>query len=402
MSEIPVHLTPALGAVVEQARGLEDDALIDELLQAEEAIRSAQARRAALIAVVQERVHAAGYRVDGTADQVAVVLGVSPRAADHLLGDAIALVGRPMVWGAVYDGFIDQRKGLLIVQGLEGFDGLPRAQMERDAIAYAQSHTAHELRRYLIKLTCDGDPGDIFRKEAVDRRGVSIFPAGHGMADVSARLSLEHAEMFFQRLTALAQKDDCPDPYGQGADRTLDQCRADALVGFLEDTTEVSVHVDVTISADALIGEHHRDAMLGRHGAIPASLARHLAWSPDARWRRLVTDPLTGALIDCNAEVYKVPDRVKRAVRLRDRTCRFPGCTRPAEFTDTDHIHPWRTGGKTTAVNLAALCRRHHLIKTHSAWQVQQASQGNRHITHWTGPLGTRHTTTAATYHRRD
>ena len=60
MSEIPVHLTPALGAVVEQARGLEDDALIDELLQAEEAIRSAQARRAALIAVVQERVHAAG------------------------------------------------------------------------------------------------------------------------------------------------------------------------------------------------------------------------------------------------------------------------------------------------------------------------------------------------------
>ena len=402
MSEIPVHLTPALGAVVEQARGLEDDALIDELLQAEEAIRSAQARRAALIAVVQERVHAAGYRVDGTADQVAVVLGVSPRAADHLLGDAIALVGRPMVWGAVYDGFIDQRKGLLIVQGLEGFDGLPRAQMERDAIAYAQSHTAHELRRYLIKLACDGDPGDIFRKEAVDRRGVSIFPAGHGMADVSARLSLEHAEMFFQRLTALAQKDDCPDPYGQGADRTLDQCRADALVGFLENTTEVSVHVDVAISADALIGEDHRDAMLGRHGAIPASLARLLAWSPDARWRRLVTDPLTGALIDCNAEVYKVPDRVKRAVRLRDRTCRFPGCTRPAEYTDTDHIHPWSVGGKTKAGNLAALCRRHHLVKTHSAWKVQQPSQGNRHIMHWTGPLGTRHTTTAATYHRRD
>ena len=267
--------------------------------------------------------------MDGTADQVAVVLGVSPRSADHLLGDAIALVGRPLVWGAVYDAMIDQRKGLLIVQGLEGFDGLPRAQMERDAIAYAQSHTAHELRRYLIKLACDGDPGDIFRKEAVDRRGVSIFPAGHGMADVSARLSLEHAEMFFQRLTALAQKDDCPDPYGQGADRTLDQCRADALVGFLEDTTEVSVHVDVTISADALIGEDHRDAMLGSHGAIPASLARLLAWSPDARWRRLVTDPLTGALIDCNAEVYKVPDRVKRAVRLRDRTCRFPGLYPP-------------------------------------------------------------------------
>ena len=402
MSEIPPVLTPALGAVVGRARGLDDDALVEELLQAEEAIRAAQARRAAVIAVVQERVHAAGYRVDGTADQVAVVLGVSPRSADHLLDDAVALVSRPQVWDAVHDALIDTRKGLLIVQGLEGFDGLPRARMEADAIAYAQTHTAHELRRYLIRLACDDDPGEIFRKQALDRRGVSIFPAGHGMADVSARLSLEHAEILYQRLTALATRDDCPDPYGQGEQRSLDQRRADALVGFLDDTTQVHVHVDVAITADTLIGQDHRDALMGKHGAIPASLARHLAWSPDARWRRLVTDPLTGSLIDANAEVYKVPDRIKRAVRLRDRVCRFPGCTRPAEYTDTDHIHPWSTGGKTQPANLAALCRRHHLLKTHSAWKVSKPVGDNRHIMHWTGPLGTHRTTSAATYHRRD
>ncbi len=99
-----------------------------------------------------------------------------------------------------------------------------------------------------MRLTCDGDPGEILRKEAVDARGVSIFPAGHGMADVCARLSIEHAEVFYQALTQLAGKHDCPDPYEQGQDRSLDQRRADALVGFLDTTCRLDVRVDVTIS----------------------------------------------------------------------------------------------------------------------------------------------------------
>ena len=243
--------------------------------------------------------------------------------------------------------------------------------MERDAIAYGQRHTTHQLRQYLLRLTCDGDPGEHLRKKALDDRGVSIFPAAHGMADIAARLSAEHAEIFYQALTKLAQRDDCADPHEQGDDRTLDQRRADALVGFLDTITQVDVQVNVTISANTLIGEDHRDALLGKHGVICASVARYLAWSPDARWRRLVCDPLTGALIDANAETYKIPERVKRAVRLRDRTCRFPGCHRPAEYTDTDHIVPWSKGGKTRAVDLAGECRRHHLLKTHSAWKVR-------------------------------
>ena len=289
MSEIPAVLTPALGSVVGDARELEDDALVEALREAEERVRSAQAERAALIAVVQERIAGLGRRVDATADQIAVVLEISPRSADNVLGDSLAVVSRPQVWTALFDGLIDLRKACLIVQGLDGFGGLPRVELEADAIGYAQSHTAHELRLYLMKLTCDGDPGEIFRKEALDNRGVSIFPAGHGMADVAARISIEHAEVLFQRLTALAKGDDCPDPYCQGEARTLDQRRADALVGFLDNTTEVTVHVDVTIPADALIGDDHRDALLGRHGAIPASLARYLpgprmpagaGWSP--------------------------------------------------------------------------------------------------------------------------
>lgn len=63
MSEIPTVLSPGLGAVVDGLRGLDDDGLLDELLDSERAIRSAQARRAAAVAVVQERIAALAYSV---------------------------------------------------------------------------------------------------------------------------------------------------------------------------------------------------------------------------------------------------------------------------------------------------------------------------------------------------
>lgn len=396
-----VPIPPDLQGALTAARALDDLDLVDALEARENAVRQAIASRAVIAVVVEERIESLGYPVHGAADQIAISLAVSSRSAEHLLDTAEALVDRPQVWTALAQGRIDLTKAKHILEGLETFKGIPRAEMEADAIEYGANHTPHELKLYLLRQTCDGDPGDILRKQAEDKRGVWLLPAGHGMADISARLSLEHAEIFYQALTKLAKQDDCADPYEQGGERTLSQRRADALLGFLDTITTVAVQIDVAISADALIGDDHREAYLGNRGAIPASLARYLAFSPDARWRRLVCDPLTGCLIDVNAKTYKIPERVKRVVRLRDRTCRFPGCSRPAEYTDTDHIVPWPEG-RTRAIDLAGECRRHHLVKTHSAWTVRHRRDVSTHDMIWTSPLGTQRTTFAFQYHRRD
>jgi hypothetical protein len=83
------------------------------------------------------------------------------------------------------------------------------------------------------------------------------------------------------------------------------------------------------------------------------------------------------------------PDRytpsaaLDRYVRLRDRTCQFPGCNQPAEFTDLDHRIPFATGGRTTAANLWCLCRHHHRLKHEGGWQIHPNPDG----THtWTSP----------------
>ena len=66
---------------------------------------------------------------------------------------------------------------------------------------------------------------------------------------------------------------------------------------------------------------------------------------------------------------YEVPDRIREQVILRDRTCVFPWCTRPARGCDIDHVdeydhHAEAEGrpqpGPTQTANLAALCGFHH------------------------------------------
>jgi hypothetical protein len=91
---------------------------------------------------------------------------------------------------------------------------------------------------------------------------------------------------------------------------------------------------------------------------------------------------------------YDIRDRIREQVALRDRTCVFPWCTRPARRTDVDHIvaydHDAEDQGRpqpgpTTTSNLACLCRFHHRLKTHTAWHYALLAPG---VYEWTSPHG--------------
>jgi 5-methylcytosine-specific restriction endonuclease McrA len=54
-----------------------------------------------------------------------------------------------------------------------------------------------------------------------------------------------------------------------------------------------------------------------------------------------------------------IPPPMRRALRARDKGCRFPGCTH-TRFVDGHHIKHWADGGDTSLNNLVLLCRHHH------------------------------------------
>ena len=143
------------------------------------------------------------------------------------------------------------------------------------------------------------------------------------------------------------------------------------------------VTINVTIDLPTLLNMAENPGQLSGYGPIPASLARELA--ADGNWKRFITDPTSGELLDIGRKSYRPSQHLVDFLIARDRTCRFPGCRYPAHRSDIDHVTPWDDGGKTTPENLGSLCRRHHRLKTHGGWKVTSASDGS---CEWISPNG--------------
>ena len=94
-------------------------------------------------------------------------------------------------------------------------------------------------------------------------------------------------------------------------------------------------------------------------------------------------------VIDLNEHLsgtaYETPDRLVEQSALVDETCVFPWCPRPARRTDCDHVVPHADGGSTCSCNIARLCRRHHRLKTLTAWRYVVLERGSYL---WTSPHG--------------
>jgi hypothetical protein len=131
----------------------------------------------------------------------------------------------------------------------------------------------------------------------------------------------------------------------------------------------VAAHVQITVSLETLLKLRDDPAHLTGYGTITADVARALAAQPGSTWRRLITDPVNGTLLDYGRKTYRPPRPLADHVIARDVTCTHPGCTRPAEGCDLDHILPFPLGA-TCECNLHPRCRRHHRIKHESSWQV--------------------------------
>ena len=105
-----------------------------------------------------------------------------------------------------------------------------------------------------------------------------------------------------------------------------------------------------------------------RSVAVPAMTAWALA--AGGTWRRLVTDPASGTVLDVGRTRYRPPVGLADLVRARDRACVFPTCQTPASRCDIDHLIAWSQGGTTSLDNLVVLCQAHHRLKHTPGWAL--------------------------------
>ena len=355
--------------------------------------------------------------VDGAErEDIAAALRLSGNTAQMRIDVARTLVNHlPNTCSALAMGEISSAHATVIAKETaaairDGISEFAIYQIEEKALAFAEFHTPGQVANKVRTTIAQLAPLEF--EKVVDRaretRRVSCYNEADGMATVVAILPAQDAQTVMKSIEAyiltMNERDEVDRAGCTGAELssaatstwsllTADNKRADALTAILssalaENVDEVRPHrrpvtVNVTIDLPTLLGLAENPGQLSGYGAIPASVARELA--SDATWKRFITDPQTGNLLDYGREKYEPPQALVDFLLARDRTCRFPGCRQPASRTDIDHAESWESGGETTPENLGLLCRRHHRLKTHGKWSLISNADGS---CNWTSPVG--------------
>lgn len=295
------------------------------------------------------------------------------------------------------------------------------SQLDHRASAIAARSTRSHTRAAVTRIVDGLDPVGwrARRAAAVATRDVWVQAEDDGNALLIARMRIVDAHACLTRIREKAQQlQETAAAAGEPDARRIGELRAQALTELIlsGDRAQTSAGVDIAVVAarSGIATAHPRlpvqsprvsadiqvvitlDALLGLQGIdgsgdtallrgatgedelVPAAEIRDLLVGGEAEvtLRRLVTDPLTGHLLDASSRRYRPSPRLRHFIETRDVRCRWPGCNARATSarTDLDHAVPFDDGGGTTRANLGVLCRRHHLLKTHEGFDLTASS----------------------------
>ncbi len=234
--------------------------------------------------------------------EIAAALHLSRSAAAAKLGLALRLHELTAVSTALRQGVIDLPRARVFADGLIGLDDETATVLSERLLVRAARQTASQLRSCLQRAVLAVNPAaaEEAHQQAIDERRVVLTPVANGMTEFWALLPADAGAALYGAVTALADQAKTRDDH-----RSIDQRRADVLgdLGYsVLDNHELPPrhrrrpHLLVTVAATTLLGLDEEPGELAGYGPIPASMARRLA--EDGTWRRILTDPVSGTLLD--------------------------------------------------------------------------------------------------------
>ncbi|MFC0220910.1 HNH endonuclease signature motif containing protein [Nocardioides zeicaulis] len=364
--------------------------------------------------------------------ELGAVLGISTTAAKKLIGHALELRHRlPRLWDQVHAGRVPAWRARLVaettihtvptltVEAAGWIDAQVAAVAGKVGTAQLDRLVAEAIKRYDLSLEPRPD-----------------FAAGEDHEDFAADQYLNHdarhvtfdtSHVHYDGLMRMEAELDLADAYdldaaiqhgaaalkALGSTAALGARRAAALGDLARTQTALDLHTQGTpapapgganlpAAREVVLHVHLDAAVTGEqtvfgptarleNGQRLALLDQVKTWCTSSR-TKVTIRPVLDLNADLTAETYAIPDLIREQVVLRDRTCVFPWCTRPARVCDLDHVVPFDHDaaaagrpqpGPTATSNLAPLCRSHHRLKTHTAWRYVHLRPG---VFEWTSP----------------
>jgi Domain of unknown function (DUF222) len=253
---------------------------------------------------------------------------------------------------------------------------------EDEMLEYAREYSVFQLRKLCNAARHAADPDGFFNdaEESFLRRRLHISQMPDGMFAVDGTLDPVSGAAFKSGLEVLAKRQ------GPEDERTHSQRMADAAgelaihameQGTLPRRHSVKPHINLTMTLEGLKGEL---------GVPPADLELSLPISTrtaermacDCTMSRVVL--ADSMVIDVGRATRTVSPPTMRALRVRDKGCRFPGCDRQVNWSSPHHIIYWSRGGPGKLPNLVLLCYFHHRLVHEGGWQVVKAGREFRFL----------------------
>jgi hypothetical protein len=260
------------------------------------------------------------------------------------------------------------------------------------------SHVEKVVAKYKSVQTTDEDAKE---REQENERKLVYFQSQDDMWIIHAKLPPEAGALVVKAIEAVAtpaqlekqqqlqepQKSVSAETFSEAVDGVeseeptrfqdlLEHTRADALVAIAEhflatanqnphfqglkgsERCQIMLHVDINTlreHSQATSHAHQHCHMDDKHWISPQTAKR---LSCDASLVAVLEDE-RGRVLNIGRRTRTVPAAITRALNIRDKTCRVPGCCE-SRYVDAHHIKHWADGGETSLDNLVTLCRAHH------------------------------------------
>ncbi|MGL5811029.1 MAG: HNH endonuclease signature motif containing protein [Nocardioides sp.] len=349
-----------------------------------------------------EMISLAGEGVPLVADyavaEFAAAVGRSTDQGRLLIGQALELAWRlPATWAQVRAGQVPAWRARRVAGRTQRVSRAAARMVDRQIAAVAGRVSLPQLDQLVVEAE---------RRAA----GLAPFPDADETTTDSRRVVIDHRQISFEGTVGfygeldLADALDLDQALATGAEALktagstdpLPARRAAALgelarrylahsdVASPEPTTPrrpVTLYLHLT---DTDLTHPDRTGQVGRcqNTGTAIDVEQIRAWC-NAPGTSVTITPIIDLNDTVRVDQYEIPDRIAERIELRDGSCVFPHCTRPATTCDTDHITPYAHDGPTSTDNLAPLCRHHHRLKTHTPWTYQMTEPGTYL---WTSP----------------
>ncbi|MBF4769469.1 DUF222 domain-containing protein, partial [Nocardioides agariphilus] len=332
--------------------------------------------------------------------EFAAAIGTTTESGRRYLGHALELRYRlNKLWARVTTGDLAAWKARRVAEQTRWLTPEAATYVDKHVAPLAHKIGPAQLDRLIAEAVARHmpDQAEADRKQAWDQRRFDIdfdTVAIAGTCQVSGELDLADAIDLHNALTA-----DAKVQADLGSTLTLDQRRSVALGNI--------ARRDLTLDYPQMVDDEDqpqtkpskpskpRDMVLYLHLTDAATTGASVGWGvgrventatpvlaetirtwcghPEAK---ITVKPVIDVAKHVHHGAYEIDGRISEPVALRDHTCVFPWCTKPARrlkpgehAADCDHNHPYAQGGATCTCQIAALCRKHHRLKTHGRWR---------------------------------